>query len=67
MNRICHIEIDEKGLARPTPEIEQERRVAIFDLLEANYFYPEGAEGGPYDLRMGLMENRLVLDVRGPD
>ena len=66
-NRICHIEIDEKGLARPTPEIEQERKVAIFDLLEENYFYPEGAESGPYDLRMGLMENRLVLDVRGPD
>ncbi len=38
MNRICHIEIDEKGLARPTPEIEQERRVAIFDLLEDNSF-----------------------------
>ena len=40
MNRICQIEIDEKGLARPTPEIEQERRVAIFDLLEENSFTP---------------------------
>ena len=38
MNRICHIEIDERGLVRPTPEIEQERRVAIFDLLEDNSF-----------------------------
>ena len=38
MNRICHIEIDEKGLVKPTPEIEQERRVAIFDLLEDNSF-----------------------------
>lgn len=38
MNRICHIDIDESGLARPTPEIEQERKVAIFDLLEDNSF-----------------------------
>ncbi len=38
MNRLCHVEIDERGLARPTPEIEQERRVAIFDLLEDNSF-----------------------------
>ena len=37
-NRICHIDIDEKGLVRPTPEIEQERRVAIYDLLEDNSF-----------------------------
>lgn len=40
MNCICQIEIDEKGLARPTPEIEQERRVAIYDLLEENSFTP---------------------------
>ena len=33
-NRICYIEIDERGLAAPTAEIEQERKVAIFDLLE---------------------------------
>ena len=39
-NRICHIEIDEKGLVKPTPEIEQERRVAIYDLLEENSFTP---------------------------
>jgi uncharacterized protein (UPF0262 family) len=38
MTRLCHFEIDERGLARPTPEIERERRVAIFDLLEDNAF-----------------------------
>jgi hypothetical protein len=37
-NRICAIDIDEKGLARVTPTIEQERNVAIFDLLEDNSF-----------------------------
>ena len=47
-NRICHIEIDEKGLAAPTREIEQERRVAIFDLLEENSF---GLPARPEQLR----------------
>ena len=39
-SRICHIEIDESNLAPPTPEIEQERRVAVFDLLEDPYMPP---------------------------
>jgi uncharacterized protein (UPF0262 family) len=38
MTRIAHIEIDDRNLPPPTPEIEQERRVAIFDLLEENVF-----------------------------
>ena len=46
-NRICQIEIDEKGLAQPTPEIEQERRVAIFDLLEDNTFTLPLRDGRP--------------------
>ena len=43
--------------------IEQEREVAIYDLLEANVFRPEGSAGGPYHLTLGLEENRLVLDI----
>ena len=66
-HRLQSVEIDEESLAAVSRDQEQERQIAIFDLLEENYFYPEGAESGPYDLRMGLMENRLVLDVRGPD
>lgn len=65
-HRLQSVEIDEESLAAVSRDQEQERQIAIFDLLEANYFYPDGAEGGPYDLHMGLMENRLVLDVRGP-
>ena len=38
MNHIIHIEIDDSNLPPPTPEIEQERKVAIFDLLENNVF-----------------------------
>jgi len=66
-HRLQSVEIDEESLAAVSRDQEQERQIAIFDLLEENYFFPEGAQAGPYDLRMGLMENRLVLDVRGPD
>ena len=65
-HRLQSVEIDEHSLAAVSRDQEQERQIAIFDLLEENYFAPEGAEHGPYDLHMGLMENRLVLDVRGP-
>ncbi|MBP7649917.1 MAG: UPF0262 family protein [Phenylobacterium sp.] len=66
-HRLKTVEIDEESLAAVSRDQEQERQIAIFDLLEENYFHPEGAEGGPYDLKMGLVENRLVLDVTGPD
>ncbi len=67
-NRICHIDIDERGLARATPEIEQERRVAIFDLLEDNSFGLPPREGravapGPYRLGLAIREGRLVFDL----
>lgn len=67
-NRLCHIDIDERGLARPTPEIEQERRVAIFDLLEDNSFGLPARDGrsappGPYRLHLGLRDGRLVFDI----
>ncbi len=66
--RLCHIEVDDAGLAPPTPEIEQERRVAIFDLLEDNSFNPVAREGrempaGPYRLRLAIRDRRLVFDI----
>ncbi|MCA3755234.1 MAG: UPF0262 family protein, partial [Phenylobacterium sp.] len=67
LQRLQSVELDEESLAAVSRDQEQERKIAIFDLLEQNYFAPEGAAGGPYDLRMGLVENRLVLDVAGPD
>jgi uncharacterized protein (UPF0262 family) len=68
MNRLCKIDIDEQGLQRPTPEIEQERRVAIFDLLEENSFAPARRPDrempeGPYRLHLGIREGRLVFDI----
>ncbi|MCY1128584.1 UPF0262 family protein [Frigidibacter sp. RF13] len=67
MTRICHIEIDDRGLAPPTPEIEQERKVAIFDLLEDNSFALPGKNGldfpGPFRLGLAIREGRLVFDL----
>ncbi|WP_114964847.1 UPF0262 family protein [Alkalilacustris brevis] len=68
MNRISHITIDDTGLPTPTPEIEQERRVAIFDLLEDNSFTLPAREGraaprGPFRLRLAIRERRLVIEV----
>ncbi|UWP88213.1 UPF0262 family protein [Aliiroseovarius crassostreae] len=68
-NRITHIDIDETGLAAPTPAIEQERKVAVFDLLEDNSFALE-ARGdqivpeGPYHLRLAIQEKRLVMEAQ---
>src|SRR5262245_36852867 len=66
-HRLQGVELDEESLSAASRDQEQERQIAIFDLLEENFFAPDGASGGPYDLRMGLVENRLVLDVNGPD
>ena len=60
------VEIDEQSLAPATRDVEHERQVAIFDLLEENVFQPEGAEHGPYALRISLLDGRLALDVTGP-
>jgi len=62
---IKSIEIDEDSLAAASRDQEQERQVAIFDLLESNYFEPAEAGGGPYDIRLSLIENRLAFDIRG--
>lgn len=62
--RIARIELDERSLARATADIEHERKVAIYDLLEENYFEPVGGGAGPFELYLSNVENRLVLDVR---
>ncbi len=68
MNRICKIDIDDSSLPPPTPEMEQERRVAVFDLLEENSFALPQRDGrdmpaGPYHLALAIRERRLVVDV----
>ncbi|MBN9554143.1 MAG: UPF0262 family protein [Alphaproteobacteria bacterium] len=61
--RISAIALDEKSVVRRTPAIEQEREVAICDLLEKNRFKPKGSSAGPYRLALSVQENRLVFDI----
>ncbi|KQV58534.1 MULTISPECIES: UPF0262 family protein [unclassified Caulobacter] len=65
-HRIKSIVIDEDSLAAASRDQEQERQVAIFDLLDANYFEPVEAQAGPYDIKLSLIENRLAFDIAGP-
>ena len=69
MTRIVHIEIDDANLPPPTPEIEQERKVAMFDILEDNSFkLPDRGDkaypSGPYWLGLAIREKRLVFDIK---
>jgi uncharacterized protein (UPF0262 family) len=62
--RIVKITLDERSVVRRNADIEHERAVAIFDLLEENSFVPAGGAAGPFNLTLGIEENRLVLDIR---
>jgi uncharacterized protein (UPF0262 family) len=65
--RIVAVELDERTVVRRTREIEQEREIAIYDLLEANSFKPQGSPGGPYKLVLSIEESRLIFDIRLED
>jgi uncharacterized protein (UPF0262 family) len=62
-HRIGAIILDEKSVVKRSTEVEQEREVAISDLLENNIFKPKGATAGPYRLALSVKENRLVFDI----
>jgi len=66
-HRLASVVIDEGSLSASNRDQEHEREVAIFDLIEENFFRPDGAEAGPYDLAIALIENRLALDIVGPN
>jgi uncharacterized protein (UPF0262 family) len=61
---LVEITLDEKSIGRSNSDVEHERAVAIYDLIEENSFAPEGHKGGPYTLRLGIAENRLVFDIK---
>ena len=65
--RIAKITLDEKTVVRRNADIEHERAVAIFDLLEENSFAPVAGYDGPFHLALGIEDHRLVLDIRGTD
>ena len=64
--RLERVELDEGSLAALSPEQDDERRVAIVDLIATNSFRPDGAERGPFALKLSTIEARLALDVAGP-
>ena len=66
--RIIHVQLDERTVVRRKPEVEHERAVAIFDLLEDNSFEPLGfLEDGPFNLHLSAEEGRLTFDIRTQD
>jgi len=72
MSYISNISLDDSNLPPPTPEIDQERKVAIFDLLEGNSFaLPARDEtpppSGPYELELSIRDRRLVFDLTTED
>ena len=64
--RLVAIDLDET-IGRATTDVEHERAVAIFDLIEENCFEPVGAEGQHYQLKLRLADKRLVFDIRLED
>jgi uncharacterized protein (UPF0262 family) len=69
--RISHIELDDATILWRNADIEQERRIAIFDLIEDNVFRPVRASAagheGPYRLRLSVRDGRLSLEIAGED
>ena len=63
-DRIVNVTLDEKTVVRRSPDVEHERAVAIYDLLEENSFTPVGDYQGPYSLHLRVEETRLIFDIR---
>lgn len=61
--RLCDVVLDDT-IGRATPDVEHERAVAIFDLIEENTFEPIGHAGGPYRLNISLVDSKLVFAIR---
>jgi uncharacterized protein (UPF0262 family) len=61
--RLVSVKLDERSIGRSNPDVEHERAIAIYDLIESNSFEPKGDRGGPYALKISLSEQRLVLAI----
>jgi uncharacterized protein (UPF0262 family) len=66
-HRLIAVTLDEASIGRANRDIEHERAIAIYDLIEDNEFEPLGDAGGPYALKIALAERRLVLAVARED
>ncbi|MBN9595717.1 MAG: UPF0262 family protein [Afipia sp.] len=66
-NRVVAVTLDEESIGRSGPDIEHERAIAIYDLVEQNLFAPEGDHIGPFTLHIGITGNRLMFDIKRAD
>jgi uncharacterized protein (UPF0262 family) len=66
-SKLVAVTLDEESIGRSGPDIEHERAVAIYDLIEENAFQPVDQPVGAYALYLSMSENRLVFDIRRPD
>ncbi len=62
-SRLTDVSLDETSIGSYTPEVDHERKVAIFDLLEDNFFELAGGPAGPYKLHLSITEQRLAFSV----
>ena len=62
-SRLIEVVLDDTSIGRSTPDVEHERAVAIFDLVEENTFQPVGDHEGPFRLKISGVESRLVFDI----
>jgi uncharacterized protein (UPF0262 family) len=62
--RLVAVKLDEASIGRSGPDVEHERAVAIYDLLEANHFDPVNEAKGPFKLLLSISGNRLMFDIR---
>lgn len=65
-DRLVAVTLDEASIRRSNPDVEHERAVAIYDLLEENLFAPAG-QAGPFALHLSVTGSRLVFDIRSAD
>ncbi|WP_298952579.1 UPF0262 family protein [uncultured Methylobacterium sp.] len=61
--RLAAVTLDEESIGRGNPDQEHERAIAIYDILESNRFAVANHDGGPYALRLGLVENKLAFQI----
>src|SRR5258708_23483107 len=66
-NRIVAVTLDEESIGRSGPDIEHERAIAIYDLIEQNLFAPEAAGGGPLTLPLRITRSPLMVDIPPED
>jgi uncharacterized protein (UPF0262 family) len=65
--RLVAVTLDETSIGRAGPDVEHERTIAIYDLLEENTFAPVGGARGPFKLNVSITGSRLVFDIRRAD